>query len=288
MTVAECARRAAAMLVQAGREAGDSRRDVAVLVRHLRGWDTAAWLTRQADEVPAETAAQLDALVARRAAGEPVAYLIGEKEFYGRPFRVAPGVLIPRPETELVVEVALARIDSRARPGTTRIADAGTGSGCIAISLAAERADLEVVATDVSIDALAIAAGNARRHGVGTRIRFEHTALVGAATGLDLVVSNPPYVPGLDRGTLMPDVRDYEPALALFGGEDGLAVIARLLPAAYAALRPGGALVMEIGVDQAAAVSLLTSGAGFARLALHRDLAGIPRVVEAVRPEDSV
>ena len=288
MTVVECARQAAAVLVQAGRDREDARRDVAVLLRHLQGWDTADWLARQGEIVPTTVVAQLGELVARRAEGEPVAYLLGEKEFYGRPFQVTPAVLIPRPETELVVERALAFIDATAEPTKLRIADVGTGSGCIAVTLAAERAGLRLLATDLSADAIAIAAGNAARHGVAARITFERASLTGAATGFDLIVSNPPYVPEADRVDLMPDVRDYEPSLALFGGGDGLRVIAQLLPAAYGALRPGGALIVEIGAGQADAVSDLARAAGFAPPALHHDLAGIIRVVETVRPAESV
>jgi len=288
MTVVECARQAAAVLIQAGRDSDDARRDVAVLIRHLQGWDTADWLTRQGEVVATAVTARLGELVARRAAGEPVAYLLGEREFYGRPFQVTPAVLIPRPETELVVERALAFIDAAADPTTLRIADVGTGSGCIAVTLAAERAGLRLLATDLSADALAIAGGNAARHGVAARITFEHTSLTGAAAGLDLIVSNPPYVPEADRADLMPDVRDHEPSLALFGGDDGLRVIAQLLPAAHGALRPGGALIIEIGIGQADAVSALACAAGFAPPARHHDLAGIIRVVEAVRPAESV
>lgn len=283
MTVAECARDAAAALVRAGHAPDDSRRDAAILARHILGWDAAEWLMRQRDDVPAALVGALGALVARRGRGEPVAYLIGEKEFYGRAFAVTPDVLIPRPETELVVDVALARIDRAAARELVRVVDIGAGSGCIAVTLAAERHNVQAIATDVSAAALAVASANAARHGVSPRVECRHQPFDGGAQQVDLVVTNPPYVAESDRAALMRDVRDYEPALALFGGADGLDVIRTLIPDAFAALRPGGALVMEIGVQQFEAVGRLLDAAGFASIVPHADLAGIVRVVEADR-----
>lgn len=283
MTVAELARDAASTLVRSGRAPDDSRQDVAVLARHILKWDAATWLTHKHDDVSPMTIAAIRALIERRAAGEPVAYLVGEKEFYGRPFIVTSDVLVPRPETELIVEIACARIDRLTPSDSVRVIDVGTGSGCIAVTLAAERARASVTATDVSPAALAIAASNAARHGVASRVDFVVQALTGNARDVDLIVANPPYVPERDRHTLERDVRDYEPALALFGGDDGLDVIRRLIPDARRALRPGGALIMEIGMGQFDAVAADLDTAGFTAVTPHRDLAGIIRVVEAER-----
>ena len=289
MTVAECAHAAAAALVCAGHTPGDSRRDVAVLIRHILGWDAARWLTHQRNQAPASLAAALVPLVERRAAGEPIAYLTGEREFYGRAFAVTRDVLIPRPETELVVDVACRLVDAAGGTRSILAVDVGTGSGCLAVTLAAERVQTFVAATDVSPRALEVAAGNAARHGVASRISFRHQSLVGNdLTAVDLVVSNPPYIAETDAETLMRDVRDFEPALALFGGGDGLDIIRRLIPQAFAALRPGGALVMEIGAGQFDTVNQLLRHAGFRSTVPHPDLANIIRVVSAERPRPSV
>ena len=289
MTVAECAVEAATALVRAGHPPGASRRDVGVLIRHILGWDSARLLTHQRNQAPPSLAAALAPLVERRAAGEPVAYLTGEREFYGRAFTVTPDVLIPRPETELVVDVACRFIDARDGKRSILAVDVGTGSGCLAVTLAAERAQTVVAATDVSIRALEVAAGNAARHGVTRRLTFRHQSLIGdAMAAVDLVISNPPYVAETDAASLMRDVRDYEPALALFGGADGLEVIRRLIPEAFAALRPGGALVMEIGAGQFNAVNRLLRQTGFEPAVPHPDLAGVLRVVSAERPGLSV
>lgn len=288
-TVADVSRHSVAALVKAGFPIEDARRDVSVLVRHLLDWDTADWLSRQHDATPVGLVARLDALVSRRSLGEPVAYLCGHREFYGRAFVVSPAVLIPRPETELLVERALAAIDDRA--GMRRdvpIIDIGTGSGCIAITLAAERPGVRVVATDTSAAALEVARANASRHGVTDRLRFSEGTLTSGVSGVDVVVSNPPYVPERDRNRLMRDVRDFEPSSALFAGEDGLDVIRPLIPEAQTALRPGGTLLLEIGAGQADAVGDLLAAAGFTTIRRWPDLAGILRVVEATTPDGSV
>jgi release factor glutamine methyltransferase len=289
MTVAECARSAVAVLVAAGAAREDARRDVAVLVRHLLGWDVADWLVRQQDAAP-EALAALESLVARRATGEPVAYLTGTREFYGRAFIVTPDVLIPRPETELLVERALATIDvvDGARARTRTVIDIGTGSGCIAVTLAAERPSLRIVATDTSDAALAVAAANASRHRVADRVALRAGALTAGTSAADLIVSNPPYVGQAEREALMRDVREFEPASALFAGGDGLDVIRDLVPEAAAVLRPGGALLIEIGAGQADQVGALLSAAGFEAVRVQHDLAGLPRVVEGHRPDSSV
>jgi release factor glutamine methyltransferase len=283
MTLAQCARAAAATLAAAGFEIDEARRDVAVIGRALLGWDEARWLVAQSQPVPSDFPARLAPLVARRASREPVAYLLGEREFYGRSFVVSPTVLIPRPETEGLVEAVLGLLATdNARPA--RVLDIGTGSGCLAITLALERPDVAVIATDVSRDALAIARANAARHGVDARVEFRETAFAGdLVDAVDLIVTNPPYVAEHDRGALSPDVRDYEPSLALFGGDDGLDVIRALVPHAARALRRGGWLVMEIGQGQAAAIEDIVRHAGFDWHGTRNDLAGIPRVVVARR-----
>jgi release factor glutamine methyltransferase len=287
MTLAQCVRDAATSLVAAGFHGDEARRDVAVIGRALLGWDEARWLVAQPQPVPSGFPARLAPLVARRAAHEPVAYLVGEREFYGRTFAVSPAVLIPRPETEGLVDTASALLaDDAARPA--RVLDIGTGSGCLAITLARERPDVDVIATDVSRDALAIARANAARHGVDARIDFREAAFAADLVDVvDLVVANPPYVPERDRDALSPDVRDYEPSLALFGGEDGLDVIRALVPHAARALRPGGWLVMEIGQGQAAAAEEIARRADLEWHGSRPDLAGIPRIVVARRPEMS-
>lgn len=289
MTIAECTRHAVAVLVQAGFPREDAGRDVAVLARHLLGWDVATWLTHQRDAAPDSLASGLAPLLTRRASGEPVAYLVGYREFYGRAFAVTPAVLIPRPETELLVERARAILALRPDgAASAAVLDVGTGSGCIAVTIAAECPGVRVTATDVSPAALSVATANAARHGVAGRVTFVHGSLTAGATDVDLVVSNPPYIADSDRSRLMRDVRDFEPASALFAGDDGLAVIAALVPDAHRALRPGGVLLMEIGAGQDEAAAACVAGAGFMTVTTYRDLAGIPRVIEGVRPPASV
>jgi len=268
--------------------------DAELLARDVLGWDRATWIARRDEDeqaVEAETVAArgvgafraaVDALVGRRARREPMAYIRGTQEFYGREFLVGPGVLIPRPETELVVDEAKSAAMGRRTP---RLGDIGTGSGCLAVTLALELPSATVVASDSSAEALTIARGNAAAHGVGGRITFVETSyLAGIAGTFDIIVSNPPYVREADRATLAPEVRDYEPEPALFAGPDGLRDIRVIAPAATTALKPGGVLVMEIGMGQAQAVMDVLGSAGLAELTLRHDLQGIPRVAVAQRP----
>jgi len=209
----------------------------------------------------------------QRIKGEPTQYITGRQEFYGREFRVTPDVLIPRPETEHVVEAALAHASA------TRILDIGTGSGAIAVTLALET-KAHLLATEISVDALHVAQQNARA--LGAHVAFMACDLGAAfANGsFDLVISNPPYIAARNRASLQPEVRDHEPALALFGGEDGLAVYQRLIPEAARLLRPGGWLMMELG-DAAAVREMCAAWTG---VEIVNDLAGIPRVITARRP----
>jgi release factor glutamine methyltransferase len=221
-------------------------------------------------------------MVARRAAREPFAYIVRAEEFWGLRFEVTPAVLIPRPETEMLVELAIARCPAGAR---LRIADVCTGSGCVAVAIARERPAVSLRANDVSDAALDVARRNAARHGVSTRIEFVRGDLLeGADEAFDLIVANPPYVADRDRAALQPEVIDHEPAIALFAGDDGLDTIRRLLPQTPARLKPAGTLLFEFGFGQDEAVARLISSTPRLRMIeLRRDLAGIPRVAVATR-----
>lgn len=284
MTLAELARDAARTLTGADHAPADSQRDAALLARHLLGWDAAQWLTRAREPAPETFPAAYAALIARRAAHEPIAYIVGEREFYGRTFAVTPATLIPRPETELIVDEAVRwQRERQQRASATpdvNVADIGTGSGCLAITLALELPHAYVIATEMSSDALAVARANAARLSAADRIMFRHASLLGGATGFDLIVANLPYVGEVDRASLPAEVRDYEPASALFAGPDGLDVLRRFIPDALRALNPGGALMLEVGLGQAGPVSSLVVAAS-PTLSVHvrKDLQGIERVV---------
>jgi release factor glutamine methyltransferase len=218
-------------------------------------------------------------LIRRRGEGEPVAHLTGSREFWSRPFSVSPDVLVPRPETELLVERVLAIHGVRERP--LRLLDLGTGSGALAVTLAAEMPLAHVTAVDVSPAALQIAERNAAAAGVAARVRFvasDWTAALAGDERFDVVVSNPPYVPSADIAGLAPEVQ-REPRLALDGGDDGLAAYRRLIPGAAQLLVPGGTLFCEVGEGQAEAVGALFSEAGLVGVGSFADLAGIARVV---------
>jgi release factor glutamine methyltransferase len=262
MTIAE-------LLVQARQAIPAS--EARLLLQHVlraNAVDLAAHPERRIDPV---AASRYFALVARRAAGEPVAYLLGAREFYGREFHVSPHVLIPRPETELLVELGIGKLRGWARP---RILDLGTGSGCVAISLALEPG-VEVVAVDRSPDALAMARDNAKR--LGAAVTFIESDWFDAIHGaFDLVVANPPYVAEGDPHLSAGDPR-FEPPAALACGADGLSAIRRIITDAQRHLASGGWLLLEHGYDQAAAVRELLA-ADFLDIEQHRDLAGILRV----------
>ncbi len=283
MTYQEHAHGARRRLEQAGIAPEAAGVDVAVLARAILGWDAARWLVDGQAEASADFAARLHAWIERRARREPVAYIVGEREFYGRPFLVTPAVLIPRPDTEAVATAALGCLDEMARRAPL-VVDVGTGSGCLAITVAAERPDSRLVATDVSRAALAVARENARRLGVSSRVGFrEGSLLAGLDDRPDVIISNPPYVRQTDRDTLPADVVEHEPHLALFAGPDGLAVVGGLVEAAARQLVPGGRLVFEIGFDQAESASRLVAAAGLTVVAVERDLGSRPRVVVAER-----
>src|ERR1700690_3870172 len=211
-----------------------------------------------------------------RLEGKPTQYVTGRQEFYGREFRVTPAVLIPRPETEHVVEVAL-----RVGAGARRVLDIGTGSGALAVTMALE-AGVEAWATDISPAAAAVAAQNARRLGARVGIVVCDVTDAIAAGSMDLIVSNPPYVPEPQREGLQREVRDWEPPVALFAGQTGLDIYARIVADAPRVLKPGGWLVMELGFGTLGAVTGLLSG--WADIRVEPDLAGIPRVIAGRRP----
>ena len=300
---------AGAARLGAGPHPGRARRDAETLLLHLLGKNRAWLLTHLDDPFGGCTAIQFAALLNRRLTGEPIQYITGEAEFYGLPFHVTRDVLIPRPETEHLVEAALKILGAPGLASETwesnepaggpepvlslpkdlaetwegSILDVGAGSGAIAVALAHHLPHAHITAIDVSAPALAVAEENAKRNGVSIRfLRGDLLAPV-AQEQFDIVISNPPYVSSADRDALAVEVRDYEPVQALFAGDDGLEVYRRLIPAAFAVLAPGGSLALEIGYGQAAAVQSLLTAAGFQRIQMTPDLQGIPRVLTAQR-----
>jgi release factor glutamine methyltransferase len=220
-------------------------------------------------------------VVGRRRPREPIAYITGNREFYRRSFEVTPAVLIPRPDTETLIERALALLPP---DSTATIVDLCTGSGAIAVTLAAERPSVRVSATDLSQAALEQARRNAERHGVHDRIEFFSGDLYAALPSdarFDLIAANPPYIAEADLAQLQPEIRDHEPQLALASGPDGLTHLRLLAAGAPAHLNPGGSLLFEVGANQAAAVQRMLLAAGLCEPHSHKDLAGIPRIVEA-------
>lgn len=275
-SVAERVAAARARLHAAGLSNADAAFDADVLARHVLGWDRARMLAEGREPEPEGFAAGLDALIARRARREPVAQIVGRREFWGLDFEVTRDVLIPRPETELIVEEALEWIGAGAR----RIIDVGTGTGCLAVAIAHSAPEVSVVATDLSAAALAVARRNAAAHGVNGRVRFVAADLLeGIGARADLIVSNPPYVPDPHAAGLQPEVVRYEPRVALFGGASGLDVIDRLLQQAHGHLTPGGGLIMEIGLGQGPDLEPLVAERGWTLLRVRDDLQGIPRTL---------
>ena len=263
-------------LVRAGIPEREAALDAEVLARHVLECDRATLVTRGRDPVPSAFDRLYLPLVARRIAREPIAYILGEREFWGLDFIVTPDVLIPRPETELVIEEALA---VASRTLTRRIIDVGTGSGCLAVALAIEFASARVVATDISPAALAVATRNAERHKVIGRITLLETDLLDTVDApAHLIVSNPPYVPEADAPTIQPEVGRYEPSGALYAGNDGLSVIRRLFADAPARLAESGWLIVEFGFGQEPALRAAAADAGWHVVRVRADLQGIPRV----------
>jgi len=259
----------------AGRGLDAPRLDAELLLAATLGLDRVGLYVNFERPLQADELAAYRERVRRRAGREPLAYILGQAEFWSLPLKVTPEVLIPRPETELLVEEALPRLSGR-----QQVLDVGTGSGALAIALAHERQELLVTAIDVSPAALAVAADNARSNGVAERIRFAQHDLGLLPPGpFDLIVANPPYVPSGELAALMPEVRDFEPQLALDGGIDGLDAYRALARQAGVVLTAAGWLLVEVGSGQAPAVQELFAGAGLKEIFVSRDLAGIERVV---------
>ena len=271
---------ARARLISAGVDQNEAVLDTNLLARHVLGWTRSQMLLRQEDPPPEGFEEAFSALIERRARREPAAYIRGLQEFWSRDFEVTPDVLIPRPESELIVEelLNLLPLDAPALP--RRIADIGTGSGCIAVTVAAERPLVHVVATDISRAALGVARKNAERAGVSPRIEFVECAYLSGTTGpFDFILSNPPYVSDSEYEELSPEVREYEPATALMAGEDGLRDIVQILDVAASRLKPGGTLFMEIGHRHAAALDgLIQQFPALTLKGISHDLQRIPRV----------
>jgi len=268
--------------LSAGPHADRARRDAEILLLCVLA-RSRAWLIANADVLLSDDeAAAYTGLLERRSGGEPIQYITGVAEFFGLPFRVNRDVLIPRPETEHAVEKTIELASGFSAP---RILDVGAGSGAIAVALAHKLPQAVITAVEISAAALDVARGNAERNGVAGRIRLLEGDLLApvAQERFDIVVSNPPYVPERDRDSLAVEVRDFEPARALFAGEDGLAIYRRLIPAAWAALVSGSYLVLEIGYGQEAHIRALLAGRGFQGIQFLADLKGIPRVATARR-----
>lgn len=269
------------------REAGitptESDLDARLLAQHVLGWSTERFLIDAREPVPDGFTLRYDALVARRVTREPLAYIVGIREFWGLELEVNADVLIPRPATELIVEAIQELFPDRSV--TLAIADVCTGCGCVAVALAHERPSATVSGSDISGPALEVARRNAARHGVADRVTFSHGDLLAGVTGtFDAIVANPPYVIDRARPALQPEVRDHEPSVALFGGVDGLALVTRLVAAAPARLRPGGYLIFEFGLGQDVEVEeLLEAAPELTLVGLRRDLQGIARTAIARR-----
>jgi release factor glutamine methyltransferase len=265
------------------------RLDAEVLLAHVRGCPRIALYTAFDTPVDEAQRARFRELVKRRGGGEPVAYLVGMKEFFSLPLRVSPAVLVPRPETEGLVVRAVDLAKELAAHGVTapRIVDVGTGSGAIAIALAKQLPTAVITAVDVSAAAVAVARDNAAHLGVADRITFLESELLThpqAAGPWDLIVSNPPYVREDEFASLPPDVREHEPREALVAGPTGVEIVARLAAAAAERLVPGGWLLMEIGPAVATAAEQAVAGVpGLIAGPTLRDLAGLPRIVQARR-----
>jgi release factor glutamine methyltransferase len=275
---------AASRLKAAGIAPDEADLDAQLLAARVLGWDRTRLLTSWRDPAPTDFAEAFEALVTRRERREPISQILGTREFWGLEFEVTRDVLTPRPETEGIIEVLKEHYGTAAADSSFSpiIEDIGTGSGCIAIALAKELPHAQFIALDISDAALNVARRNARRHGVYDRIAFVRGSAV--ETDVDAFVSNPPYIPASDRDSLPPEVRDYEPAEALFAGHEGLDVIERLITRASSELSNDGLLVFECGVGQAPAIREMIAGASWLELVdIRPDLAGIPRIVVARR-----
>jgi release factor glutamine methyltransferase len=263
----------------------DARRDARLLICRLLGGGPELLLSRPERTLNEEEAARVEAAVARRAAREPVSRILGEREFWSLPFALNAETLDPRPDSETLVEAVLKETVDRAAP--RRVLDLGTGSGCLLLALLSELPQAEGTGIDISAAALAAAEGNAARLGLARRARFlRHSWEEGlelAGRSWDIIVSNPPYIASAELGGLAPEVAGYDPPAALDGGPDGLAAYRALIPAAAAALAPGGLIALEIGCGQAPAVEGLLAAAGLRSLRRAADLSGVERCLLAAK-----
>jgi release factor glutamine methyltransferase len=256
--------------------------DARLLAQHVLGWNATRLMTHGDEAAPPQFAPAFERLVIRRLGREPLAYITGSREFWNLDIEVTPAVLIPRPETELLLEAALEHFD---RTQAIRILDVCTGSGCVAVGLGREFPLASVVASDISADALEVARRNLERHGLAGRVRCIIADLLEGLPGpFDLIVANPPYVPTVDAVMLQPEVREFEPASALFAGEDGLQVVRRLVKDAAGALDGDGVLIFEFGAGQEAAVEAVIDRVPSLRLLdVKYDLQDIPRAAVVQR-----
>jgi len=283
MTVAALLREVAGRLTAGGIPSNEARGESRLIVGSVTGKDNTRLLLDAARDVPEEDAGRTLSLAARRVAREPLAYLLGTRGFYGLDFAVTPAVLIPRPETEFVVEDALSAVRGRPAP---RVVDVGTGSGIIAITLAVHAPGATLFATDISPDALAVAQRNAEAHGVAGRVSFSEGDLLAPVLDrvpFDVIASNPPYIAPAEVETLEPEVRDWEPRIALGTHPDALHFYRRLSVEAPPLLAAGGSLIVEVGQGQADDVSALFSAGGLKDVRATPDYAGIARVVSGVK-----
>ena len=289
MTIAEAINEGARRLERAGVD--EARRTAGVLLGERLNVDRTRLLTHPEQAVSDEDRQSFLRMIERRAAGEPLQYVTGHQEFYKLDFLVTPAVLIPRPETEFLVErvLALVRDDQLAAP---LIVDAGTGSGCIAVTLAVELPAARLIATDISGAALAVARQNAARHKVAERVEFYEgdllapLAALGVEGAVDLLASNPPYVAANEPELVEREVRDYEPHVALFGGDDGLTFYRRLLAEGFDVVKPGGHLVCEIGYAQLDAITDLVAASRWRLAGVTHDLQGIPRTLMLCKTDE--
>ncbi len=282
VSIAEAVFEAAQILQRAG--VPEARREAGSLVAHVAGKDRTFIISHAEDRLDSDQLDQLKEYAQRRARGEPFQYITGRQEFFGRSFEVNKDVLIPRPETELLVETALYL--SPARDGRLRICDVGTGSGCIAITLLMERPFARSVGIDVSASALRVAQRNAMLHEVSERlslVRSDCLTGVALSSKFDMIVSNPPYVASGAVAGLQREVRDHEPRAALAAGLDGLAIIHRLLIESGPHLVAGGLLLFEFGFDQGAAIERLVAASDWKMIEIQKDLQGIPRIAALQR-----
>ncbi len=286
VTFIEAINRAASKLAAAG--VSTARLDAEVLLCNAAVRDRAWLLAHMQEEIGDGPRTIFEQAVERRSRREPLQYIVGRQEFWGLDFTVTPGVLIPRPETELIIESAVRAVKDRNKP--LRIIDLCTGSGCIAVAIAKEFPQARILATDISPQAIAIARVNARRHDVADRIRLFEGDLFGPLEELDIhgqvdiIVANPPYVPSGDFSMLQPEVRDYEPRPALLAGPEGIEVHRRIIDAAPGFLNRHGQLIMEMGLGQADSLAqLVRQRRDYASFELLKDLAGIDRVIVANR-----